>query len=417
MWESPADRFRLQKTMIYTDPLIPAPTYQDIAAANTLVVAGPSEIAAKKEKYAWVKAVIALFFAFLMVAAIVFFALKYGVHSSVVAVIAAFFPMVLVVGTLAWMDRWEPEPKWLLLLAFLWGAGVATSLSMVFNDKTVSLLGGFFTVGDDPNSFGATFVAPIVEETMKGIGVVALLLLNRRKINSPLDGVVVASILAAGFAFTENVLYFARGFDNIFSVFLMRAVMSPFAHSLFTSMLGLAMGLALTRSRFRFAWIWMAPIGWLTSVALHGLWNGLASYYLDSFYFIYAVFWLPVFIIWLAMMTITSVKQRQWIITGLQAYVKTGWIHPMEADMLSSLYRRRVARTEAQQFGTQAAKAMENFQLQATEMALTYVTLMYTGHSPLQRKYLLQQVRDVVGYRREYEKFCQIGNAKQMMIK
>ena len=39
--------------------------------------------------------------------------------------------MTLVLLCYLWLDRWEPEPPRLLILAFLWGASVAVLLSVV----------------------------------------------------------------------------------------------------------------------------------------------------------------------------------------------------------------------------------------------------------------------------------------------
>lgn len=414
-WESPADRFRLKETMAYKDPLVPAPTYKDIAASNTLVLNTPLEDLSQKKRFPWLEVLGALIGFTGMLAMIGYVAFAAGASNMVIALISAMFPMGIVVGTMVWIDRWEPEPRWVLLLSFLWGAGVATSISLIANQQAFSWLEQIVFTGDSTDSAGSTFGAPLVEETLKGLGVVLLMFLNRRHINSPLDGVVIASILAGGFAFTENVLYFAKFSDTIISTFIMRALLAPFTHSVFTSMTGLALALAMTRSRSRFAWIWMVPVGWVTAVGLHGLWNGLASYSSSTFIIIYLLFWLPLFITWLTVITAVSVKQRRWVMTGLQAFVKTGWIHPLEASMLSSLMKRRIARRQARKYGKAARDAMAEFQQVATEMSLTYVMLMYTGHTGKQRDHLKKLVTDVVASRRAYEQQCQIANAKQVV--
>ncbi len=39
--------------------------------------------------------------------------------------------MTVVLLAYLWLDRWEPEPPRLLVLAFLWGASVAVVVSVV----------------------------------------------------------------------------------------------------------------------------------------------------------------------------------------------------------------------------------------------------------------------------------------------
>ena len=44
-----------------------------------------------------------------------------GVAGVIVGALCALVPVAVVVATFLWIDRWEPEPPRLLLLAFLWG--------------------------------------------------------------------------------------------------------------------------------------------------------------------------------------------------------------------------------------------------------------------------------------------------------
>ena len=56
-----------------------------------------------------------------------------------VAVALALVPLLIVLGTVWWIDRWEPEPPGVLVAAFLWGSGVAAVVSLVVN-TSASLL-------------------------------------------------------------------------------------------------------------------------------------------------------------------------------------------------------------------------------------------------------------------------------------
>ena len=54
--------------------------------------------------------------------------------------------------------------------------------------------------------------APIVEEFAKGLGVFIIFVIARRAFDGPIDGIVYGGLVGAGFAFTENIQYFAISF-------------------------------------------------------------------------------------------------------------------------------------------------------------------------------------------------------------
>ncbi|MFN3337761.1 MAG: PrsW family glutamic-type intramembrane protease, partial [Thermomicrobium sp.] len=85
--------------------------------------------------------------------------------SGVLAVIVA--PLYAVF--LLWLDPLEHEPPWLLLIAFLWGAGVGTligGLSTLLLDVIARGLFGPSEVISDAAS--AVVFAPVTEELAKG---------------------------------------------------------------------------------------------------------------------------------------------------------------------------------------------------------------------------------------------------------
>src|SRR5882762_3778821 len=79
------------------------------------------------------------------------------------------------------MDRYEPEPFWLLTLVFFWGAVVATLMALVMNsvgEGVVSAALGSPQASSVVQSSTASFVAPFVEESCKGLGLLLLWLLS-----------------------------------------------------------------------------------------------------------------------------------------------------------------------------------------------------------------------------------------------
>jgi len=181
------------------------------------------------------------------------------------AVALALIPMAIVLPVMMWLDRVEPEPRAALVHAFLWGATVAVLVSSIVNASVGAIFG---------EAIAAMMSAPLVEEAMKAGGI--LYAVRRREIDGPMDGIVYAGWTAIGFAVVEDVEYFVRasGEGQLAAVFVLRGLLSPFAHPLFTAWTGLAVGRAVARGRPVFPGIlW----GYGLAVLSHALWNGSAT--------------------------------------------------------------------------------------------------------------------------------------------
>jgi RsiW-degrading membrane proteinase PrsW (M82 family) len=285
------------------------------------------------------------------------------------AVLAA-VPVFPVVATFLWLDRYEAEPPSLLALAFAWGAGVSTFGALVIN--TASLVAIRNAGGDMTHA--AVFVAPFVEEAFKGAAVVLILLMRRREFDGVVDGIVYAGMSGIGFAYVENVLYLGRtladdgGGGTVF-VFLLRCVVSPFAHPLFTAATGIGIGVAV-RARGPLLKV-VAPIaGYLVAVVLHGAWNWSAASGLAGFREAYVSLQLPVFIAFISLALVARRREGKLVAQHLDIYGQTGWLTQQEVAMLASLPARREARDWAQRTGGAPAKrAMRDFQELGSELA------------------------------------------------
>jgi protease PrsW len=285
-------------------------------------------------------------------------------------VVLAAIPVFPVVATYLWLDRYEAEPPSLLAFAFFWGAAVATFGALVINTASSEAIKAS---GGDPMS-ASFMVAPFVEEGFKGMAVLLVVLLRRREFDGVVDGLVYAGMSGIGFAFVENVLYLGRtlaevgGTGTVF-VFVLRCLVSPFAHPLFTAATGVGLGLAV-RTRNPVIKV-VAPIaGYLVAVLLHGAWNLSASTGLQGFVLVYAVVQLPIFIGFIVLAVVARRREGRLISRHLSVYASTGWLAPGEVGMLASLSARRDARGWAQRVaGSDAKRAMRDFQEMASELA------------------------------------------------
>ena len=293
-----------------------------------------------------------------------------GLLGLVTGVVLAAIPVFPVVAAYLWLDRYEAEPPALLVFAFAWGAGVATFGALVINTASVAAIrqsGGDVTVA-------AIAIAPVVEETLKGLAVVMVVLIRRREFDGVIDGLVYAGMAGVGFAFVENILYLGRtlaqgGSEATLFVFLLRCVVSPFAHPLFTSAIGVGIGLAV-RARHPSTRVMAPLLGWCVAVTLHAMWNLTAASGLSGFVVGYAIFQLPVFL--LAAILAIYARRREGRLIGrhLQVYSRTGWLTPREVAMLASIPARRDARAwAARTGGANAKRAMRDFQELGSELA------------------------------------------------
>ncbi|UZN02738.1 PrsW family intramembrane metalloprotease [Cellulomonas sp. S1-8] len=302
-------------------------------------------------------------------AALALILVQVGVGKGVVGTALAVVPLSLVLLGIRWLDRWEPEPRGALAFGLLWGAGVAVLISLVVNDLTMYTVAQ--ATGDlDAGVLAAMLVsAPVVEELAKGAGVLVLFLARRRYFDGVVDGLVYAGVVAAGFAFTENVLYFGRAGDALAETFVLRGLATPFAHLLFTACTGAALGLA-ARSRHRAAAWWLFPLGLLAAMVGHAAWNATSLYAGSGYLLVFALVQVPLFAGVVGLAVWLRRQESAVIRRNLAEYARAGWFAPHEVDMLASLPRRSTAVGWARRAGGSAAgEAMRRFQRDATTLA------------------------------------------------
>jgi len=201
-------------------------------------------------------------------------------------ILAAFFfgfvPMFLLAAFVNWLDRYEKEPKLLLGAAFLWGVIVAGGGAYVLN--TVFGIGIYVLTGSEGAAeFGTTsIIAPIIEEGLKGLAVLAVFYMFRSEFDSILDGIVYASITAMGFAAIENVLYIYRngflenGWEGFWTLVVIRVILVGWMHPFFTAFTGI--GIAIARMpRNMLIKIIAVPAGYTVAVLTHAFHNTFSS--------------------------------------------------------------------------------------------------------------------------------------------
>jgi hypothetical protein len=209
-------------------------------------------------------------------------------------------------------------------------------------------------------------------ETGKGLGLLILFWAARRHFDGPVDGIVYAAWIAGGFAFTENILYFGSqlvevgGIDaSVVQIFLIRGIMSPFAHVMFTAFIGIALGMAARRTGALGA-VGYFLLGLIPAVLLHAFWNG-ALFFVSDFYGYYLLIQVPLFAGAVALVVFLRRQESKLTHDRLSEYAAVGWFNPEEVNVLATPQGRRQAIAWARARGK--GREMKQYIHNATKLA------------------------------------------------
>ena len=199
-----------------------------------------------------------------------------GAASIIAALTIPIIPVVGIFLLVHFMDRYEREPWFLLLAAFLWGAIIAIPPALFIERNVDTILQNLL----DPNTTNEVLRialqglnAGVTEETIKGLGLLLFFFVLRDEFDDVVDGIVYGALIGAGFAMVENFRYFALDSKN-FLVFLIvgRIILGWLGHSTFIACFGAALGY-VRYTRVRWKQIVIPLLGFLIAVGLHSFFD------------------------------------------------------------------------------------------------------------------------------------------------
>ncbi len=261
-------------------------------------------------------------------------------------------PMILYAMVLWWFDRYEKEPLELLIAAFLWGAIPSIILALIFE-----IILDIPIVAISPNQLtydllGASVVAPLAEEGVKALALLILLILLRREIDSPMDGLIYGGIVGFGFAAVENIFYLfgaytEGGIGSVLFLAFLRAGLFGLNHAMYTGFTGLGIALSLeVRNKVLKVLIILAGFGMaMLTHALHNAFATLTGYSEGLIPLIIAVIvdWSGILFMLIIALWSFFLERRRIIAYG-EALANLNIIPKAEIDILKSTLQRRMAR-------------------------------------------------------------------------
>jgi len=187
--------------------------------------------------------------------------------------VLAFIIAVAPAGALLWyirhLDKYEPEPWWLLGRLFL--AGALSAIPIYFVEGYLSGLSPY--TGFVGTLFTAFVVVGLTEELGKGL-FAFLAIWRRPEFNEVLDGIVYFGVAHMGFAMAENLLYvFQRGdiYEGLLTAMVRTTTAVPM-HVVVGMIMGYHVGVTRFARRTREKVLHLAE-GAILPVLLHGLYD------------------------------------------------------------------------------------------------------------------------------------------------
>ena len=294
-----------------------------------------------------------------------------GPAGFVLGIALAILPLPVYVWLALWIDRYEPEPRSLLVWAFAWGAGAATLIALIVNSVGMEVVGAEFGA-ETGEIYGGSVSAPIVEECAKAVALLGVYRWRRSELDGVLDGIVYAAIVGLGFATTENVLYYGstavEGDVGVGAVFVMRGIASPFAHPVFSALTGIGLAVAATAAR-RPRRVVAPAAGLLGAILLHAAWNTSAIDG-EAFVLTFVLVMVPVFVALIVVSVVARRRDGRRVAAYLGPEVERGLLGAEDLNALSTLRgRARALRAARATGGRAAARARAELHRVATDLA------------------------------------------------
>jgi len=310
------------------------------------------------------------------------------------------------------LDLYEREPMSLLVGALVWGAVAATVLSGIANEGwglVVAELGGPVFAAE----WTAALTAPMVEETLKGVGVILIYLIARDEMDDVMDGFVYGAMIGLGFTLVEDVFYFIAIFGGttggVLAGFYVRVISSGvYGHVLYTGLTGIGIAYFVSRRQEVSLGRRVAVAAGLFAAAVgaHFLWNSPWLNYFPTTVDSLgdwlriplgaAIKGVPLLILVVVLVRLAHRRERMWLEAALHSETDTPALRAAELRvLLDPGARRRSRRRMRARAGVSAERLLKRLQREQVNLAMMR-TMAHGDDTPdvVRQRALCKSLRD-----------------------
>lgn len=262
------------------------------------------------------------------------------------------------------MELFERRSPVTVLGALVWGGLAAPGMAAVAAPAMHDIVTAVVPVAD---AWVPSFAAPLVEEPLKWLGVVALALIPGARVRSAADGLFYGAVIGLGFQVSESFLYTAvisadGTAATVFAMVLLRGVVGGlWNHPTYSAIAGAGVGYFFNASASR-ARRWMVLLGTLAlSMVVHGFFD---TPIVNTNVWISSITkGIPVLLLFLVVLRWAHLRERR-TFAGLAAeVVPDDLVSPAHFRLLATRRTRREVRREAKRVaGRGAARTLKYFQ-------------------------------------------------------
>lgn len=199
-----------------------------------------------------------------------------------ISLLGGTIPALAYACILYWLDRYEKEPLKIIGGVFLWGALITSLGAFIINSLTGSGLLFISRSATFTEATVAVITAPVIEEALKGLAVLLVMLFFTPEFDSILDGIIYSGVTALGFAAAENTYYIYQygylesGWSGLKNLFILRSIILGWTHPFYTAFTGI--GLAIHRSTQKEPKIIAPFVGLLLASFTHSVHNLIVTF-------------------------------------------------------------------------------------------------------------------------------------------
>lgn len=189
-------------------------------------------------------------------------------------------------------DRWDPEPKKLVVKGFVWGA-LAVFPATFYEETFVKILGWEASFNETWwQTVISAFLGIAVAEEVCKFFFLKEFIYEDPNFNDPFDGIVYGGMIGCGFATMENILYVV---SSGYETGILRMFTAVPSHVF----LGIILGYFMGKAKFcPNPWKHLT-LGLVTVIILHGTYDSVAMS--DIYWSIYPVLGIAVFVFYLGL--------------------------------------------------------------------------------------------------------------------